>query len=287
MSNYVRSSGPMERAFFECRDSLDRLTRVLLSCLQGGTTLPTRYEADMAASYLLSCTWLHANALSHLAEIPYTGSHLIPAQALCRAAVESGFTALWLLDPDDWRQREARWLRYVRREEKHRHALSVDFSKLSPQMTERLASECLSLQERRRKISELLLAEFAPDSVIPDIDSIPSFARMLQDLDEYDKIYIRYRFLSHSVHGGPSQASTAMRTEGHSVSMYMAHSPQEWSVLFSLTGYAVYAGLESYTKRVQIPESKLVEAREALHEVMENSDSLANMFELTRSGGIQ
>lgn len=283
MSEYEELLSPSEVAFFECRDALDRVTDAFLD-LRSGTVFPSTYEADMAATYLFACAWQAVNAISHLTEIRYVGSHFIPAQCLCRSAVEVGLTAYWLVREDDWRLREARWLRYVRREEKYRGGLASDFGALNAEISDRLRSERVQLESRRNAIDSLLKVEFAKDGIRADTERTPSFSEILSDLKLRDQIYPRYRLLSHSLHGGPSQASTVLRIEGDNVGWYMAHSPRDWSDLFLLAGHALCAGASDYAKRISAPSEKVAVLNEALSDLARKSQYLEESYRISREG---
>lgn len=271
---------PAEALFEECRLALDELTDRYRDFIKG-SNYPSTYEADMAAAQLLTCAFLHANALSQVAEIPYIGSHLIPSQCLCRAAFEAGLTAFWLAEQDDWRLREARWLRWIGREEKYRSGLSQSFQDVDPGFAGRLAIERQELAGRREAITELLRQHLEPDQPAPELQRSPSFEEMLRDLGLVDLLYARYRLLSHVLHSGPTSAASALRSGGSTIGMYLAHSPADWNDIFALTGFALYAPLPSFGKRIGVESEKLKMVEGAWHDLRTKAEALHRTYALS------
>lgn len=277
---------PAEEAFFACRDALDHVTESFKALIEN-TRYPGTYEADMAATQLFSCTWLHVNALSKISEIRYLGSHFVPAQCLCRAAVEAGLTAYWLVEPDDWRLREARWLRWVNREEQHRKKLSRDIAKIHKDTSSALESEQLALEDRRKQIELQLKDHLAVDQLEVELERNPSFESILNDLNIRDNFYIRYRFLSHVLHSGPSGVQNVLRASNSgSIGMYMAHSPQDWSDLLVTAGYSMQAGLPSFAKRVGASSDRIDATIKAFSELVRVGQSLNDVYSFNNQKAI-
>ena len=249
---------PLENAFRECCSSLDVLTDSYRSMV-GGTQYPFTYEADMAATHPIACGWLHANAFSKITELPYCGSHLIPAECLARAADEAGITALWLLEPDDWRLRESRWLRWDRRELAHERKLVKTLSESGFGIASSFESASHAAEVRRQKIRVLLDAKFSNDCIAPPKGPVPSFEQIVKDLKMPAVAYIYYRLLSHSTHSGPSVARSALSQSGNQIGFYMSHSPRDWVNGFKIIGTAITAPGLVQARRINVETARIAE----------------------------
>jgi hypothetical protein len=111
--NPKRDRPGSEEVYTQCIAALDEVNAAFSSARGELSSAPTQYEADFAAFKLMQLVWVHVNAVSHIATIRYTGSHLASAWILIRSAFETGLTALWLTKEDDWKEREARWLGWI------------------------------------------------------------------------------------------------------------------------------------------------------------------------------
>jgi len=193
-----------------------------------------RYEADLAAIKLMQATWLHINALSSVAEIPYTGSHSISAWVLLRAAFEAGLTAWWLVAPENWIEREARWLQWIKREEIHRDKLSKSSNVFGADFVTQLEGERDRLAKRRQDISNLLLDNVAPDQR-PKVERqlrppTVSMEQIIRETGLPSRYYIVYRVSSHYTHSGPSTSNTLLQFANDENTQ--TSIPCDWSEMF-------------------------------------------------------
>ncbi len=217
------SEGIPEAAYRSCVDALDQVTGSSIN-LRRGMQFPYRYEADMAAMRLMQATLLHVNAVSSVAMIPYLGSHVLPAWVLLRSAFESSLIANWLAEPNDWIERETRWLRWIPKEEDYVKKLAVEFKSVNFSFHDRLAMEHRESTERRSARIDLLIEEAkmsggeqAESMVRQRICSSVSMPQILKELDLPPRTYIFYRIASHIVHAGPSASESEFRREGGSL----------------------------------------------------------------------
>ncbi len=193
----------------------------------------------MAAFQLLEVVWQHINAISAIAELRPYGSHIESALVLCRVAFEACVTACWLATPDNWMEREAKWVRWVQGEETNLKRLATAASPFNIVLAEASTARANAHGERRSEIAKRLVQEFVKAGVSESLAQEkvhkkpnPSFKQILQESGLGEDGYLRYMVMSDSIHVAPSVASSSVRIESNSVTPYLARSPSEWTGLF-------------------------------------------------------
>ena len=181
-------------SFEQCLAALDDVTNAFRIARSEVVAAPSHYEADFAAFKLMQQVWVHVNAVSAIAAIPYPGSHLASAWVLLRAAFETGLTAMWLAADDDWKEREARWLGWVTSHEKHLSNLSRDIKKLNAHAAQDFVHYVDQLKQRRELISRLLPKDSWTQR--------PSLLEMMREVNVDQGYYMAYRIGSQVAHGG-------------------------------------------------------------------------------------
>lgn len=190
---------PNNQSFSLAIAALDKVTAAFLAAREG-LALPSRYEADRAAFSLMEFAFRHVNSVSGIAMIPTPGSHMVSAWVLLRSAFEIGLTAYWLTREDDWQEREARWLGWVRQQEESNRKLSGDLLRENTQASESFKAQADTLRQRRLAIASLLPREAR--------EKRPSMPEMLKECKVELKYYIAYRVGTQFSHGDPIMLDT-------------------------------------------------------------------------------
>lgn len=196
----------------------------------------------------MQATLIYVNSLSAVAELKPEGSHLPSAWTLARSAFESGMTAMWLAEPDDWKERESRWIRWVQREEKFTQNLARSLPDASVVGSNPFAQNVAALRQRRESITQLLLAEFArsnPESEESHarrkhhLETGPTFETILKECTLGREMYLAYRIGSHYAHTGPSVSDSVFSFDGKAFSAYYAYGPGDWVAPFKLASWSL------------------------------------------------
>jgi hypothetical protein len=220
-----------DEAYKESIKALDNVTDVFWNARAALSSAPTKYEADFAAFKLMQLVWLHVNSVSHLAAIPYAGSHLASAWVLARSAFETGATALWLAMDDDWKEREARWLGWVTSEEDYWAKLAKEFESLNPSFAASSIERARLHKERREAITRLLPKDSRSKR--------PAMPQLLKEVGMDQRYYIPYRITSHIVHGGAGADEWAIQRKGDVISFGHASGLSSWKDLFRMASWSI------------------------------------------------
>ena len=251
--------------FNACIAALDIVTATFRDARQGLDA--PRYEADYAAFKLMQQAWLHVNAFSHVAAIPYTGSHLIAGWALLRAAYEAGLRALWLVKDDDWKEREARWLGWMHAEEDYWLRLAKDFRATAPGYAGELESYARTLRNRREEITKMLPKDSRP--------APPSIAQMIADVGLEPQYYIPYRVACDALHGGPGSWRLAMKEADGRLHFLSAVTAREWAQPFRIASWCVAQPGIAVLLRAGAPAARCNDLARAHMEMLAAADALA------------
>lgn len=235
----------------------------------------------------MEVVWIQVNALSGIAEMRAYGSHYDAACVLCRVAFEASVTAYWLAQPEDWKDRESRWLRWVRKEEDYRKRLGKEIESSSPSFSQRLDSERISLESRRLQIAALLHSEYL-SAGFSEAEAqkrcvgggSPNFRTILNETDLGPQRYIAYTVLSHSTHVGPSVAEAALRVEGNAVTPILTHGPNEWPLVFETASWCVTAPVQRILARCTADTAKVHDVIDAHQALLHATDKLRRIYEL-------
>ncbi len=214
-----------------CIEALDDVTAAFRDGRAEVSSAPTRYEADFAAFKLMQLAWIHVNSLSHIASIPYTGSHIASALVLARSAFETGLTAYWLSKDDDWKEREARWLGWITSEEDYWNNLAKEFETLNPAFSASAVGKVRVLESRRTAITKLLPKDSRSKR--------PKPWQMLKEVGVEQKYYIFYRITSQVAHGGAGSDEWAVRREDDRISWANVVEPSSWKELFRMASWSI------------------------------------------------
>lgn len=263
----------MEMSVYDqCIQALDNVTGAFAQGRKG-LNAPTCYEADFAACKLMQQVYLHVNAISHIAAIRYTGSHLTAAWPLLRTAFETALRTLWLVQDDDWKERESRWLGWVTEEERYLKRLAKEFDAINVEYAQRLRAQRSELERRRKAIDKLL----PKDSRMRN----PSVPELISEVGLEAKYYIWYRIASHFSHGGPSSSQCAVKRTEEGIAFVGVVQPRDWKGVFrsaswSITAPGLYVLLRSGADQAVIEtlnsqHDRLIEVTEQLDEDEEGS----------------
>ena len=184
-----------EADFLKCVDALNDVTEAFLAARRQSVTW-SQYESDRAAFKLMEAVFQNVNAVSGIAVMPKPGSHLVPAWVLLRSAFEISLTASWLVTEDDWKEREARWLGWMKGEEKYQRNIASELRPIPDSDSNQFMDYADQLEQRRRAIMEKLPKDSR--------DERPSIPEMLRQCGIDRRYYISYRIGSQLTHGGPA-----------------------------------------------------------------------------------
>jgi len=206
----------------EIRQIADLLDEVIANLLVAMRAVPPsgEYESDSEASLLSRLVVRHVEGVIALARLDLV---LLPAaHALARSAFECAVRALWLLEPDDPFEREARWLVHLHDEERyleHCARRAQEFGEAGSRWLETRDT----IQQFRLQVSERMPAGYT----IPK--KLPSFDEILGSLQESQK-YIVYKLLSQGVHGTHAATGLYRRHLGTCKETGEFVAPADWEL---------------------------------------------------------
>lgn len=224
-----------------------------------------RCEADTAAMRLMQNIYVHVNSVSHLAAIPYTGSSLVSAWVLLRAAFEIAVVATWLVEDADWKECEARWLGWMTKEEELWNGIARDLEPRTQDAAARARESSLMLRKRR----EAIAAKLPKDSRTKR----PSMPEMMREIGLETARYVVYRLGSHIVHAGPSCTEWSVKETDKGWGFGEVVKPSQWRDPFCMAGWCVARPgalvLDRHNAPVQIV-TRLIDAQKALTKAAED-----------------
>lgn len=212
-------------------DALDVVTAVYREGRNTLSAAPTRYESDFAAYRLMQLIWMHVNSLTVLAMVPEAGTHAASAWLPLRAAYECALTVLWLTKEEDWKEREARWLGWVKQEEEYELKLAKHLEVFSPKEAAARRTHARQLAERREAITKLL-----PIAPHPKRPRLIDLVNQLMPGTEY---YAPYCVASELTHGGPGSLSWASFTKADSIDLFPRLDWSRWSQAIRMASWCV------------------------------------------------
>jgi len=249
--------------FQSCIDALDLVTATWRESWD--LNMPFgRYEADTAALRLMHNIYMHVNGISHLAAIPYTGSHLVSAWVLLRAAFETAVVATWLARDDDWKEREARWLGWMTKEEELWNGIARDLEPRTAVDAARAREKSRVLKDHRESIA----AKLPKDSRTRR----PSMVDMMREIGLETARYVPYRLASHVIHAGPTCTEWSLAETNKGLRVGEVVKPSQWRNLFCIAGWCVAQPGVLVLGRHNAPAqlaTRLVDAQETLTKVTE------------------
>lgn len=191
--------------FLEARHSINPLGRV---------------EADIEALNLIYLMIRHVEGVACLSREDL--ALLPPALVASRAAFEAGVRALWLLQPLDPFDRDARYLAHLRTEESFRERRLRDATTTPPPAT---AAALASIRSFRTAV------EAALPPHIKRIPQAPRFDRMLAAVG-IPEFYDLYAFLSQTAHGTHIATHLFRKHLGSAKVIGEFITPSAWSTPF-------------------------------------------------------
>jgi hypothetical protein len=186
------------------------------------------YEAELDASVRLLLVGRHVESVAVLAR---DDKRLLPgAITLTRSAYEIALRILWLLQPEQPMEREARWLAAVHEREQSvvKAARRVASLGADPAPYQSFAER---LQQHRLTIAAKLPAHIAPPNP-------PKFADILRDLGEERK-YPLYAALSQFSHGTHEATTIYQHHVDGGVWIHDRIAEAEWVDVLQIGWYAV------------------------------------------------
>jgi hypothetical protein len=154
-------------------------------------TLPWKFEADFEARTLM---WLIIRNSEGVYEMARKDLVLLPpALAACRSAFEIAVRALWLLEPKDPFDREARWLAQLTTEESHHERIAKKVGDWGLDGSGHL-THAKMVREFRLSVASVMPAGYDP------IQQVPNLEMMLKSL-KMRHLYLHYMVLSQFAHG--------------------------------------------------------------------------------------
>lgn len=162
-----------------------------------------KWEADVEAFHLLLLSACHASSTAHLARISQS---LQPSTfALARVCMECGARALWLLQPDQPFEREARWLAHLHSDASASERLGKALK--GPNLRHPLEDVACQIREFASAVEAKL-----PTNV-DRVTQVPNFRSILEAIGNPEK-YALYVQLSQITHGTHFATGTFRRNLG-------------------------------------------------------------------------
>lgn len=254
-----------EAPFQACVDALNDVLGAYRASRKTISSVPWKYESEMAAFRLMQLVWVHVNSISALAEIPTPGSHLVAAWPLARAAYETGLTAWWLVMDDDWMEREARWLGWMTAEEQFQDDLANDFDAFNAEAARKRRAYRDGLKQRREAITKLLPKESRPKR--------PSFFQLVKELMPRRTYYVPYRIASQITHAGPG-AMDWMSKHTDDGFTDIIPEPASWANLFPMASWCMTQPGAAVLARAEADSNSIRELVEAHERVQRCSNEL-------------
>jgi hypothetical protein len=170
-----------------------------------------QWESEVEAVNLIALSATHGISAAMLAR---SSTSLLPAAIpLARASMEAGTRALWLLDPDDPFEREARWLVHLEEEVKIQKRLEAAFSKAP--------TNSASIRDFVDGVRSKLPSDIAV------LKQVPKFDEMLKAIGMPEKCSV-YAFLSQTVHATHHGTSHYRQNLGSMKVLGDFASPTDW-----------------------------------------------------------
>jgi len=179
---------------------------------------PGMYESDVEAHLLILLIIRHVQGVITLARHDLV---LLPAAtAIARTSFEAAVRVLWVLNPHDPMQREARWLAGLKEYESYYRNLATDIEKHQDDGAPFHQIE-KEIQGFRLGVERLLPKE------IELLSKQPKYEDMLKDLGDA-KRYTSYRIMSNYTH--PTQVATSIYRSGLGTQKKFGEfiSPSDW-----------------------------------------------------------
>lgn len=188
-----------------------------------------RYEADVECRNLLVLVIRHSEGFTVLARRDLVS--LPSAMVICRAAFETAVKILWMLDPDDPFEREARWLAHLDTEVRFQCKIASHLGKSD--LSEKTNAGAI-LRQFHSSVAQRLPAGYA----VPR--QLPNLFEMLKALGEEAKysVYLvgcQYAHSTHFATGLYRKHQGTMKTHGESI------KAEDWWTGFSMIWYALHA----------------------------------------------
>ena len=205
-----------------------------------------KYEAPLEAFCLLQLCVRYAESVSSLARHDLD---LLPAaQVVTRALLESGCKAIWLLQPKDVFEREARWAARLLEGAKHYQKLASAKSpnSLVGKHYQQLADAHRSFAE---KLKELLLKEKV------SIPEYPSFWKVAKN-SSIRETYPLYCFLSAYTHAGFAALDDYRVGLGRVKKFGNFAKPTDWLGPIQASGIVFFCAAEMFLADVDVDVSK-------------------------------
>ena len=193
-----------------------------------------KWESEVEAVNLIALSATHGISAAILAQ---SNTSFLPAAIpLARAAMEAGTRALWLLDPDEHFDGEARWLIHVEEEIKIRMRLEAAFS----QPPTNSASV--------RDFVDGIRSRLPSNITIPK--QVPKFDEMLRSIGMPEKCAV-YAYLSQTVHATHHGTSHYRQHLGSMKKLGTFITAKDWFLPLSTAWLFVALPLRKLSERQQ------------------------------------
>jgi hypothetical protein len=191
-----------------------------------------KYESHIEARVLFVQVIRHVEAITELAKIDLV---LLPAAlVLSRASFETTARILWMLQPDDVFDREARFLAHLAGEEGHWLRAAALFSEFGRDVKP-FESESETIRQFRTGVETLL------PSKIRRIKKVPDVRGMLRDIND-EKRYGNYMRLSQFSHGCHAAGRLYRKGLGNSKKTGEFIYPESWAEPLSCSWWCLAKG---------------------------------------------
>ncbi len=229
----------------EAADSLDAMVGAYSRALKKWDG-DRKYEAPLEAFYLLKLCARYAESVYSLARQDL--DFLPGAQVLARALLESGCKAIWLLQPKDVFEREARWVARLLEGAKHYQKLA---SAKSPNSL--VSKHYQQLADAHRSFAKKLEVLLLKEKVF--IPEYPSFWKIAKT-SGIRETYPLYCFLSAYTHAGFAALDNYRRGLGGARKTGDFAKPDDWVGPIRASGIVFFCAAEMFLADVDVDVSK-------------------------------
>ncbi len=205
--------------------------QLIRQILEAQDTLPSpgEYESNDETFLLLVLMIRNVEAITTLAKKDLV---LLPsAMNLTRSVFETAMKALWMLQPPDAFDREARWFAQLQTEESYYDRIAKRLSDLKIDN-----SDVIKIRDNisgfRLDVIDVLPKQYKP------LSKIPKMEEMLADINEKQR-YATYILLSQYSHGTHVATGLYRKGLGNKKEFGEFITPKQWGIIFSICWYCL------------------------------------------------
>lgn len=223
------------------------------------TAAPTAYEADVEANLMIHLTIRDAEGLALLAR---EGTFMYPAaMVLTRAAYEGALRVLWMLQPDDPFDREARYLAMLKETEGLAEVAAREFAQIGAD--DATVQGHLAIAQGIRRFREGVASKLPSD--VTALERVPSPKEMIAE-SGFSARYVLYKFGCQYVHSTNYATGIYRKNLGNAMEIGEFVEPKMWAEPLQITWWSLQApttrlletiGADSTAFAASLPSSEM------------------------------